>query len=150
MREYCSRTNVALPLLRLICLASYVTSVNITAAGAATKSERPLGNNEPGPHVFRYCASACGFSDRRRLCGRSLRRSARAIFAAYVIEPAAVSHDIIRKYSVTAGGINTNLALTAIARPLLPAATSSAGGQDGCELTSGPSSGASDLRAQGK
>jgi hypothetical protein len=47
MMEYRSTTDVTLPLLCLICLTPhvtsvYVTSVNITAAGAAMKSERPF------------------------------------------------------------------------------------------------------------
>jgi len=60
-----------------------------------------------------------------------------------VIEPAVVSLDVTPKHSGTADGLNTDPALTAIVRPRLSATTSSPGAWDGCELTSGPSSGAS-------
>jgi hypothetical protein len=115
--------------------------VNITAAGAAMKSERPLGNTEPGFTASAFAYPHVGFQIVGSFADDSLRRPALAIFAALVIEPAVVSRDITPKHSGTAGCINTDSALTAIVRPRLPATILSAGAQDGCELTGGPSLG---------
>jgi hypothetical protein len=80
------------------------------------KGELSFGDTEPGFAFSISAYPAFGLSDPLRFCGRSLRGLA-WIFAELVIGiMRSLLMDITSRHSETARGINTDAALTAVAR----------------------------------